>query len=517
MSAPASNKFDLELATDVARFYDDPLGFVMFAFDWKNDPSLRVVKLAEPWSLIYDSEFGPEAWFCDLCDDIAAEVRKHKFDPANPIPCEPIRISRVSGHGIGKSAGVAMLVQWIMSTRPHSKGTITATTMPQLESKTWAEIAKWNKRSLTGHWFDVSTGRGAMKMVHKVHRESWMCTAQTSREENSESFAGQHAPVGTSFYVMDEASGVPDKIKEVAEGGLTDGEPMMFAFGNGTKNSGWFYDTQLGLAAARWNHKSIDSRDVSITNKKLMQEWIDDYGIDSDFCKVRIRGMFPALSALQYFSTSDVDAAMGRHLRLEQYMSAPRILTLDNAWEGDDPLVIGLRQGLKFEVLRKVPKNDNDVEVANMLANLEDEYQADAVFIDGGFGTGVYSIGKTNQREWQLVWFGAKSPTPDCKNLRAYMMQQTRNWLKQGGSFPLDKEMHAEFTSMQMIGRVDGILQFESKKDAKADGRPSPNKLDALGLSFAFPVVPKVRIGLAVSAGGVSNADNLVHDPYANV
>jgi molybdopterin biosynthesis enzyme MoaB len=68
-------------------------------------------------------------------------------------------------------------------------------------------------------------------------------------------------------------------------------------------------------------------------------------------------------------------------------------LVLDNSWEGDDEGVISLRQGLKFDVLRTFPKNDNDVEIANMLARLEDEHKADAVFIDGGYGTGVSRSG----------------------------------------------------------------------------------------------------------------------------
>lgn len=498
-------------------FFDDPLGFVLYSYPWDDDPNLRICKLQEPWSLIYDYTYGPDKWACELLDELGQEIRKHAFDINNPAPVPPVRFSRVSGHGIGKSAMVAWLVNFIMSTRPHSHGTVTATTIPQLETKTWAQIAQWTRLSKTGHWFNVNTGKGAMKMSHREFPNSWFCAAQSSQKENAISFQGQHAPIATSFYIVDEASGVPDVIFETAEGGLSDGEPMIFLFGNGNKNSGYFHSTQVGDKQARWNSKSIDSREVQITNKTLIAEQIADYGVDSDFIKVRVRGMFPAQSALQYFRTEDIDAAMGRHLRLEQYMNSPKILTLDNAWEGDDDGVIGLRQGLKFEVLRVFSKNDNDIEVANMLANLEDETHADAVFLDAGYGTGVYSYGKTNQRDWQMVWFGGKSPDPGCLNLRAYMLQQVRNWLKQGGSFPLDKKMHAEFESMQTVGRADGVLQFESKKDAKADGRPSPNKLDALGLSFAFPVVPKVKIGLHESVGGTRSADNLVHDPYANV
>ena len=104
-----------------------------------------------------------------------------------------IRAAVQSGHGVGKSALVGMLVQWIMSTRPHSQGTVTANTSPQLNTKTWAQIAKWNRLSITSHWFTISTGRGAMRMSHVAHPDTWFCSAQTCREENSEAFAGQHA------------------------------------------------------------------------------------------------------------------------------------------------------------------------------------------------------------------------------------------------------------------------------------------------------------------------------------
>jgi hypothetical protein len=81
----------------------------------------------------------------------------------------------------------------------------------------------------------------------------------------------------------------------------------------------------LLLARHRWGKRQIDSRTVQITNKKMIEEWIDDHGIDSDYVKIRVRGMFPAMSAKQFFSIKDLDAAFGRHLRLEQYMWAPKI------------------------------------------------------------------------------------------------------------------------------------------------------------------------------------------------
>src|SRR4029077_6836690 len=88
----------------------------------------------------------------------------------------------------------------------------------------------------TARWFVCTTNR----LYHRDSKETWFCSPATCKEENSEAFAGQHAADASSFYVFDEASAVPDKIFEVAEGGLTDGHPFIFLFGNPTRSTGKF-------------------------------------------------------------------------------------------------------------------------------------------------------------------------------------------------------------------------------------------------------------------------------------
>jgi hypothetical protein len=203
--------------------------------------------------------------------------------------------------------------------------------------------------------------------------------------------------------------------------------------------------------------------------------------------------MFPSMSTLQFISTEDADKALGKHLRPDEYEFAPKILTLDNAWEGDDEGVIGLRQGLAFKILRTFAKNDNDLQVATMLADLEDQEKADAVFIDAGYGTGVASCGKTWKRDWKLVWFSEKSTDPGCLNKRAEIYKNGRDWLKDGGALPNDNVLYSDIISIETVGRSDGLIQLKSKKDMKADGLPSPGRGDAWALSFAYPVQAKAR------------------------
>jgi hypothetical protein len=150
------------------------------------------------------------------------------------------------------------------------------------------------------------------------------------------------------------------------------------------------------------------------------------------------------------------------------------------------------------------------------LAQLEDEHQADAVFVDGGYGTGIISAGRTMGRTWQIVWFSGESGDAGCLNKRAEMWKLARDWLKEGGTLPNDQDLYRELIGPETVPRLDGKIQIESKKDMKKRGLPSPNKADALVLSFAMPVVKKPRSAIERLAHGAVNNNNREYDPLSN-
>jgi len=454
----------IELAADCAT---DPKRWVDHAYDWGEG------ELAD-----YS---GPREWQ----DEMFAEVRDHLSNPAKRF--QPLLIARASGHGIGKSAGIGMLVNWALSTCDDCKVVITANTDTQLRTKTSPEVGKWQRLSITSHWFDAQATSIASK--DKDHAKTWRADFVPWSDTNTEAFAGLHNKGKRIVLIFDEASAISDKVWEVAEGALTDEdtEIIWIAFGNPTRNTGRFREC-FRRFKHRWLVRQIDSRTVDGTNKEQIAKWEEDYGVDSDFFKIRVRGMFPSMSSRQFISETDVSAAYGRFVRPEQYEFAPKILTVDPAWEGDDEFVIGLRQGLVFRVLHRMAKNDNDLIAAGIVARYEDEEGAQAVFIDGGYGTGIVSAGQGMGRRWQLVWFAGESSDPGCLNKRAEMYKLARDWLKAGGSLPEDPVLRDELQAPETVPRVDGKIQIESKKDMKARGIPSPNRADALVLSFAYPV-----------------------------
>jgi hypothetical protein len=238
---------------------------------------------------------------------------------------------------------------------------VTANTESQLRTKTWPEVKKWIRLGVNTHWFEPTAT--AVYVRDPLHKD-WRADATAWSENNTEAFAGLHNQGKRIIVIMDEASAVSDKIWEVIKGALTDAntEIIFLAYGNPTRSEGSFREC-FRRFKARWFTMQIDSREVEGTNRAEIDKWIEDYGLDSDFVKVRVRGLFPSLTAKQFISEVDVDAAYGRHLKPEQYRFAPKIMTCDPAWQGDDMLEIGLRQGLKFKLLRTIPFNDNDIHI----------------------------------------------------------------------------------------------------------------------------------------------------------
>ena len=330
-----------------------------------------------------------------------------------------------------------------------------------------------------------------MNLVNKDVPEQWRCDAMTSREENSEAFAGLHAASSTPYYLFDESSAVPEKIFEVAQGGLTDGEPMFFLFGNPTRNTGFFRRT-FGNLKHRWNTKQIDSREVEGTNKDLMNKWIDDYGDDSDFVRVRVKGQFPRSSVTQLIPADLVEFAMTNKLHPSQYDFAPKIIGVDVAWYGDDRNVIFLRQGLSAFQLWEGREVDS-IDIAGLVAQYEDEHDADAVFVDAGMGNGVIDQLRRLGRNPIPVYFGGKSLSPKYLNKRAQMWGDMKDWLKLAPMLHRDQELLDDLTAPEYHMTLKGEIQLERKEDMKKRGLQSPDKGDALALTFAAPVHKKQK------------------------
>ena len=498
--------FNEELTADISKFYADPLGYVMYVFPWDSDPSIQQVRLQEPYKSRFNCEFGPDQWACEFLDDLGTEIKKRAFDGITTV--EPIRFSTASGHGIGKSALVSWLIKFILDTRPFSKGVVTANTGEQLRTKTWAELGKWNRLSTTNHLYDYAIGKGSMSLARKKYKEIWRADAQTCREENSEAFQGLHAANSTPFYIFDEASGIPEKIWSARAGGGTDGEHMTFDFGNPTRNTGTFYENCVGAQKHRFIVRSIDSRIVQITNKDLFKEWIEDYGEDSDFVKVKVRGIFPSQSSVQFINSDDVRWAGSRPLPMHN--KAPLIIGVDVARFGDNDTVIYPRIGddARSFPYRRYNGLDN-MQVADKVVAVITEFQGlgkkcSAIFIDGGgHGSGpIDALRRIGYNPIEIQFGGRASD-------RRYRAKGDEIWGKMRDSMKnlclpredfLDDQEGKDTLRSQLVQREygftdSGLIKLESKIDIKKRGGKSPDVADALALTYSAEVGLDIQMG----------------------
>ena len=465
------------LISDLLRYTRDPLGFVLFVFPW-GEGELKD----------YD---GPDTWQAETLLKIGEELHKGKMTTQ-----EVIRYAVASGNGPGKSALVAWLILWAMSTFEDCRGVVTANTENQLRTKTWAELAKWHRLSITKDWFRHTAT--ALYSANPEREKTWRIDCIPWSENKPEAFAGLHNQGKRVILLFDEASAVPDIIWETAEGAMTDeGTEIIWAvFGNPTRNNGRFHKC-FNSHRHRWNTKHIDTRTCKYTNKEQIRMWVEDYGEDSDFVRVHVRGIFPKASSMQFIPNDLVELARGKHLREEEYRFAPVIIGVDPSWTGGDETAIFLRQGLMSKLLAVYQKNDNDLELAAKVAGFEDQFNADAVNIDLGWGQGVYSAGKQMGRKWTLVPFGGKSSNPALLNKRVEMWDGMKRWLQEGGSIPDDEVLCTDLTGVEYrngeTGANFGKTYLESKEMMRSRGLSSPNRADALALTFAFPVRSKAE------------------------
>ncbi len=382
-----------------------------------------------------------------------------------------------------------MLLNWGMSTCEDCKVVVTANTDNQLRTKTWPEISKWFRLAINRHWFNITATKVAS--VDPDHTDSWKADAVPWSEHNTEAFAGLHNKGKRIILIFDEASNIADKVWEVAEGALTDEqtEIIWLAFGNPTRNVGRFREC-FRKFRHRWIQRQIDSRTVDGTNKDQIAKWAADYGEDSDFFKVRVRGLFPSSSDLQFIGTGLVDAAMARVVTEAMVSHAPVVIGVDPSWSGEDEFAIYMRQGLHSKLIATYQKSDDDVLVAQRIAQLEDQYKADAVFVDFGYGTGIVSAARAMGRNWTLVQFGGASSDPAMLNKRGEIWNAMKEWLKAGGELN-DQQTADEISAPEYRVKLDGKIVLEDKAELKKRVGISPNRADALALTFSFPVVKK--------------------------
>lgn len=415
----------------------------------------------------------------------------------------PMRISIVSGHGIGKTALLSWLILWFLFIHPECQIACTSPSKEQMYDVLWKELKKWIDRmpDMMSQFYMWESSHVRMKEAPNV----WFARAKTSSKENTEALAGVHAD--WVLMAVDEASGVEEPIFETMEGALTSGNILVFLISNGTRNIGYFYDSHH-KDKHRWQNYAFDATQSPRVSPQSVIDWKDKYGEDSVQYAVRVLGRFPDEGVMD--DKGYVQLFNEKDLRWTPYAADHQFVgrvigALDASGEGQDISAVSARDRQTL-MIPYTEKTSNPKSLAAKSVTLCDHFRIDPIdYVIDNFGVGadigmeMALITSQEKRPWRVTPINVGEACEDEYERETYINKRAEGfykmmlWARTGGSFmelptPEDTErFKRELLSIRFKRTATGRIQIMDKVTMKKLGFNSPNMADAASMTFLRP------------------------------
>jgi len=311
-------------------------------------------------------------------------------------------------------------------------------------------------------------------------------SARTSRAETPEALAGVHSE--NVLLVVDEASGVPEKVFEAAAGSMSGHSATTILLSNPTRSSGTFYESQTRMAESWWTRRwsCVESPLVS---DDFVDEMRARYGEDSNAFRVRVLGEFPLADDDTIIPFHLVESAIRRDIEVTP--DEKPIWGLDVARFGTDQTALCKRYGNVVTDINSWQGLDLMQTVGRVMAEyngLPPSAQPKEILVDSiGLGGGVVD----RLRELGAPVRGVNvSESPSMgdtyMNLRSELWFKTKGWLEDRScKLPDSDQLVAELTAIRYSFTSSGKMKAESKDEMRRRGLKSPDLADALCLTMA--------------------------------
>ncbi len=404
------------------------------------------------------------------------------------------RIAMKASKGVGKTAILAWLAWNYLVTRPNCLVAAVSISADSLADNLWTELARWyNKSPFLQRNFTWQKTR----IFCNEAPETWYMTARgyaktADPTRQGDALAGLHADY--IMFILDESGGMHDSVMASAEAALSSCiEGHIVQAGNPTHLEGPLY--RACTANRRlWYVCEISSDPDSPTRaSRVKVEWarqqIENYGRDNPFVLINVFGQFPPASLNSLIGPDEVSEAMSRDYKPGEFDGHAKVFGIDVARFGDDSSIIFPRQGLQAFIPFQYRGMDG-TQGAAQTARKWDDWKADAVFIDdtGGFGASWIDNLKRLGYSPIGIHFAGKAINPKFANKRSEMVFDCVNWIKSGGALPKIPELTAALTQTTYTFNNQGAMILEPKELIKQKLGYSPDHLDALCLTFSYPV-----------------------------
>lgn len=451
------------------------------------------------------------------------------------------RIAMKACKGPGKTAVLAWLIWHFLVCNEHPKIAATSITLENLGDNLWTELAKWRNKS---PFIQKAFKWQKTRIYANDHEETWWASARgwsktADAQAQADTLAGLHAD--NILFVLDECGAIPDAVMASAEAALatdvsvddrskekTTNARILMA-GNPIQRSGPLYractkDRHLWTVVTITGDPDNPERSPRISIK-WAKDQIEQYGKDNPWVLANVFGEFPGAAPIQFIDADLVEAASQREAVATIY--DPFIFGVDVARFGDDRSVIYFRKGPDGRTHPpQIYRALDTMQLAAKVAFWYEVYHPDAVFVDAGaMGAGVIDRLRMLKIPCIEVHFGGKPDGAQKEkdsiryaNKRAEMAGLLREWLKHG-AIPDDEDVKKELPAVQYAIVVkDGkdTIILEPKEVFKDREGYSPDIMDALMCTFAFPVQKAVDSGRAAYAKTMGERVQTEYDPLQN-
>lgn len=404
----------------------------------------------------------------------------------------------LSGNGAGKSAILSVLALWALSTHEGARVVVSAPAEHTLTRKFAPELNRWLNTFIARHWFVQQTMSVAVN--ESKWAPNWRLDLIAFNAANPAASAGLHNKGKRILLIADEAAGLEDSFFEVARGSLTDAgtEMMLVAACNPISADGEM--ARAHKQRELWRTRNIDVRTVEGVNQEQIEGYVREYGLESDFCRVRVLGIPPRVSLSALFNAEEVDAAMVREIAGIALEGYPVVVGIDPARLGKNSTLIATRRGRNANLLPLVRLQGANaiVVVERLLEHVKllrrAGHTVHIVMDESGLGGPILDLARERGLTVHGVNFGSVALTPvRYRNRRAEIIDKVRQFIGNGGALPADEMLKQEMLAVDAWYDEAGRLQLEPKKDINAklgEGR-STDALDSIALTVAleFPML----------------------------
>lgn len=402
------------------------------------------------------------------------------------------QIAKRSGHGVGKSAGLAWIATHHILTRYPQKTVITSASAPQLWDSLAAEVKSTIKK-LPQTLQDLLEVQSEGIYLKAAPDDSFI-SFRVSKPETPEAMAGVHSD--HVLLIGDEASGIPETVFEAASGSMSGHNATTILCGNPVRTSGFFFDV-FHKDRANWWTQHVSCVGHPNVTPKFVDGMKSRYGEDSNAFRVRVLGEFPTGDDDTVIPFELMEAALTRDVRP---LHVKPIWGVDCARFGNDTSALAQRVGNSLLKPVEERKGWDTMRVTGWVKAewdaTEPSQRPTEILVDViGIGAGVCD----RLIELKLPARGinvSESPSVFSErylNMRAELWFKGRDWLAQKDcNLKGDESLGAELVAPRFKYTSNGKIQVESKDDMKKRGVPSPNKADAFLLTLASESVSAI-------------------------